>query len=208
MKSYVIAAALTFGLMGTAHADCKADVDQAFEKLRLGKTFRQETRITDDAKGTLSMKVDYILPGKMFQKVSMGDSAMTMETIVVDTKVYSNNGQGWAEVPEKFAAAIVMQLKSVAEPPKSELQYECAGDKDLDGKTYAAYTAKLPIIEELGKPKPAPGDMNVQTVYIDKTTGLPARNIVTKSSEPAKRLFDGTISVPADIDIKAPDIKK
>ncbi len=208
MRNYAIAAAVLFTLGGHAQADCKTDVDQAFEKLRQGKTFRQETKITDDAKGTLSMTVDYVLPGRMAQKVSMGESPMMMETIVVDGKVYSNNGQGWAEVPEKFATAIVAQLKTVAEPPKNNLAYECLGDKEFEGKSYAAYSAKLPAAEEAGKPAANASSETVQTVYIDKASGLPVRNIVTKASAPDKRLFDGTFSVPKDLDIKAPDLKK
>ena len=206
MRKFVVAAAVCIGFGGHAFADCKSDVDQAFEKLRLGKTFRQETKITDEAKGTLSMRVDYILPDRMTQRVSMGDSAMMMETIVVEGKVYSNNGQGWAEVPDKFATAIVAQLKTVAEPPKGTLTYECLGDKEFEGKTYAAYSAKLPAPGEEGKP--AGPSENVQTVYIDKASGLPVRNIVTKQSAPDKRLFDGTFSVPTGLEIKAPDVKK
>ncbi len=43
----------------------------------------------------------------------------------------------------------------------------------------------------------------MQTLYIDKETGLPARNVVTKG-ESDTRLFDGTFSTPADIAIKEP----
>ena len=53
--------------------------------------------------------------------------------------------------------------------------------------------------------KPAAG---VQTVYVDKASGLPVRNIVTKADAADKRLFDGTFSVPSDLDIKPPaDVK-
>lgn len=208
MKIALALIGLTVGLASPAFADCKQDVDKAFEKLRNGKTFRQETKIIDDAKGTLSMKVDYILPDKMSQSVSMGNSAMMMETIVTEGKVYSNNGQGWAEVPEKFATAIVEQLKAVAEPPKNNLAYECLGDKEFEGKTYAAYSAKLPGSEEASKDAKDAKPANLQTVYIDKATGLPVRNIVTKESDPGKRLFDGAFSVPEGLEIKAPDVKK
>jgi hypothetical protein len=202
--------ALLIAPIGHAHADCTAEVEAAFAKLRSGKAFRQETKITDEQKGTLSMKVDYILPDRMHQRVSLGDAPATMETIVVGAKVYSNGGQGWAEVPEKYATAVAAQLRTVAEPPKSQLAYECLGDKALEGKTFVAFSAKLPPVEEPTKGSSATEQKqpNIQTLYVDKVTGLPARNIVTASNAPDKRLFDGTFSQPADLAINEPEVKK
>ena len=51
--------------------------------------------------------------------------------------------------------------------------------------------------------KEAAAEVNVQTLYIDKASGLPARNVVTKAGSD-KRLFDGTFSTPSDIVINAP----
>ena len=45
---------------------------------------------------------------------------------------------------------------------------------------------------------------NVQTVYIDKATGLPARNVVTPENDDKKRLFDGTFSLRDDLKIEPP----
>lgn len=204
-----IAIAMTIAATAPALADCKSEVDDAFAKLRAAKSFRQELKISDELRGTLSMKVEYILPDRMHQSVSMGDAALTMETIVAEGKVYSNNGQGWAEVPEKFANAILAQMKAVAEPPKSDISYACLGDKELDGKAYLAYTAKLPAPEE---PRKAAGaaekPANIQVLYVDKTSGIPARNIVARQDAPDKRLFDGTYIPVQDISIKAPEIKQ
>jgi hypothetical protein len=47
---------------------------------------------------------------------------------------------------------------------------------------------------------------NIQTVYIDKTTGLPERNIVTADLASEKRLFDGTFSFPETLTIEPPPI--
>lgn len=189
-----------------AAADCKAEVDNAFTKLREAKSFRLTTKIVNP-QGTLNMQVDYNLPDRMHQRIKLGDSPAEMETIAVGEKVWSNQGQGWAEVPKNFADEIVKQIKqTVAEPSKSKVDYSCLGDKEFEGKTYAAYTATLPL-EEQSKTE-APKTANVQTLYVDKTTGLPARNIVAATDSPDKRLFDGTFATLDGVDIKEPSVDK
>jgi hypothetical protein len=169
-----------------------------------------ETTITNP-QGTLTMSNDYVLPDRMHQTVSMSANGPgTMEMILVGGKAWSNQGnQGWAEVPEKFATTIAKQMKdTVVEPPKDESQFECLGDVSFEGKTYAAYRAKRnPGAAEGSAAGAAPaGAPNVQTVYIDKEQGVPARNIVTSESEPDKRLFDGTFSLRADLKIEPPKL--
>jgi hypothetical protein len=199
---------LFLGLADGAGATCKEEVDKAFSKLRGGPGFRLETTILNEQQGTLRMTVDYLLPDRMHQRVALGDQAQRMETIAIGNKVWSNQGQGWTEVPANFAEVISKQLKeSVAEPSKSKLEYECLGEATFEGKPYFAYKAALPpVVEEKakGEPEKAPEPANVQTLYIDKATGLPARNIVTKGDGSDKRLFDGTFSTPSDIAINAP----
>jgi hypothetical protein len=199
---------LFLGLSGGAGATCKEEVDKAFSKLRGGPGFRLETTIVNEQQGTLRMSVDYLLPDRMHQRVSLGDQAQKMETIAIGNKVWSNQGQGWTEVPANFAEVISKQLKeSVAEPSKSKLEYECLGEATFEGKPYFTYKAALPpVVEEKAKnePEKAAEPANIQTLYIDKETGLPARNIVTKGDGSDKRLFDGTFSTPSGIAINAP----
>jgi opacity protein-like surface antigen len=195
---------------GTAMADCKAEVDAAFSKLRESKGFRLETKIVNEQQGSLTMSVDYILPDRMHQRVSLGDSATKMEMIAVGDKAWSNQGQGWAEVPKNFAEVITKQMKeTIAAPTKSTAAYDCLGEQEFEGKKYAAYRSSLSLQpEEKAKAEAATPDAKpsagVQTVYIDKASGLPVRNVVTKADAADKRLFDGTFSVPADLDIKPP----
>lgn len=203
------AVGLVWASGGVSAADCKLEVDQAFSKLRGSKGFRLETKIVNEQQGTLHMTVDYQLPDRMHQRVALGDqAAQKMETIAIGSKVWSNQGQGWSEVPANFAEVIAKQLKeSVAEPSKSKLEYECLGEQTFEGKPYLAYKALLPpAAEEQAKgetSKPAEA-ANVQTVYIDKQSGLPVRNVVTKGASSDTRLFDGTFSTPEDIVINAP----
>ncbi|MCC7252716.1 hypothetical protein [Hyphomicrobium sp.] len=208
MKTYVVAALIALAACVPAHADCKGEVDQAFAKLRGSKGFRLETTIVHEQQGTLHMTVDYELPDRMHQRVSLGDSQSKMETIAIGSKVWSNQGQGWNEVPANFAEVISRQLKeTVAEPSKSKLDYECLGEATFEGKSYLAYKATLPAVAEekaKGEAEKVGAAPNVQTLYVDKETGLPARNVVTKGDGSDKRLFDGTFSTPSDITIKAP----
>lgn len=204
----IVMLGLSIGLAGHAGASCKEDVDKAFSKLRGSSGFRLETKIVNEQQGTLHMTVDYVLPDRMHQRVALGDQAQKMETIAIGNKVWSNQGQGWTEVPANFAEVIAKQLKeSIAEPSKSQLDYDCLGEATLEGKSYLAYKASLPpVVEEKAKGEPAKAaePANIQTLYIDQTTGLPVRNIVTKGDGSDKRLFDGTFSTPSDITINAP----
>ena len=48
------------------------------------------------------------------------------------------------------------------------------------------------------------GPANKQTLYIDKETGLPVRNVVTDGKDASKRLFDGWFRMASGIAIEPP----
>lgn len=195
-----------------ADKSCKEQVDDAFKKLREAKSFRLETTIRN-AQGQLKMQSDYVLPDRMHQRVTMEGSAGPMEMIVIGKKAWSNQGQGWAEVPQNFAEAVAKQVQeTVAESPKTMTDYKCLGDKDFEGKKYAVYQGILPTplppdAEKKGPRLEAAAVPNQQNVYIDKATGLPIRNIVNAVTEPDKRLFDGTFTIVEGLKVEAPEIK-
>ena len=200
----ILALSLLLAMSATAAADCKADVDTAFEKLRASKSFRMKTTIVNE-QGSLKMSVDYVLPDRMHQKVTLSTGASAMELIVIGTKAWSSNGQGWAEMPANFAEHVAAQIKqSVAEPPQTNSDFTCLGDKEFEGKSYAAYRAVLAAPQAQGQSQGAGSGTNFQIVYIDKSTGLPERNIVTADLASEKRLFDGTFSFPQAITIEPP----
>ncbi len=200
-------------ISGPALADqpCKEQVDAAFAKLREAKAFRLETTITN-AEGTLNMKADYVLPDRMHQIVTLTGQPMTMDLLVIGTRAWSTERGAWAELPPAFADTVSKQIKeTVAEPPKVATDYKCAGDKDFEGKTYALYQGVLPMplaadSKDKGPRISAVSVPNQQNVYIDKGTGLPARNIVTPVTDPSKRLFDGTFTVVHDLAIEPPAV--
>ncbi len=209
---YSIAA---FALMsGSAFADtsCKDQVDQAFAKLRDAKSFRLETTIVNPKEGTLKMRADYQLPDKMHQTVMLGTDSVQMEMIVIGKQAWSNQGEGWQPVPEKFAQTVADQVKqSIAEPPKVSTDYTCVGEKEFEGKRYALFQAILNQTlsadeKQTGPRLSAMTEPKQQSIYVDKDSGLPIRNIVTPVTDPNNRLFDGTFTVMRDLIINPPKI--
>ncbi len=196
---------LTLTFASRAAADCKSDVNGAFDKLRQSASFRMRTTIVND-QGSLRMTVDYVPPDRMHQKVTVSNGDGPLELIVIGTRAWSNNGQGWAELPPTYAEHVAGELKAtVADPPAQDTEFVCLGDVELEGKSYAAYRAW--IAAKPGADAGATGGpRNVQTVYVDKATGLPERNIVTPERALEKRIFDGTFSFPDALSIAPPDV--
>jgi hypothetical protein len=210
MRALLIALFLSL-LSGPALAElsCKEQVDNAFAKLRDAKKFRLNTTITNKD-GTLKMEAEYVLPDRMHQTITLGGEGPAMQMIVVGKKAWSNQGNGWVVLPDQFANTVAIQIQeSVANAPKVSTEYKCAGDTEFEGKTYALYQGVLAMplpadAKEKGPRVSAVSAPKQQSVYVDKTTGLPVRNIVTPVTDPKNRLFDGTFTVMKDLDIKAP----
>jgi hypothetical protein len=212
VKIYRVAAFVFFALSADAAvADCTTPVKDAFEKLRTSKSFRMETKIVNP-QGKLSMTVDYMPPDRMHQKIRLDDSPQEMELIVIGEQAWSNQGQGWVPLPKNFSEEVSKQVKTtLAGATKVEASYACKTEETMDGKKVAAYEAELkvaPADEKVGaKPNDKPeasGPANKQTLYVDTSTGLPLRNIVTDGKDPSKRLFDGWFRTAADISIEPP----
>ncbi len=210
MRLTFIAILIAFSLPAYAGPSCKDQVDAAFTKLRETKSFQLDTTIVNPQQGTLKMHADYVLPDRMHQKVMLGTDGAEMELIVIGKDAWANQGSGWAKEPDKFAEVVAKQLKeTVAEAPKVSTDYTCAGDKRFEGHTYALYQGILPMpispdTKQAGPRLSAVTVPKQQSVYIDKVTGLPVRNIVTPVTEPNNRLFDGTFVVVHDLTIEPP----
>lgn len=190
--------------------DCTSAVTAAFEKLRNAKSFRMETKITN-AQGRLNLTVDFMPPDRMHQKVRLDDQAQEMELIVIGDKAWSNQGQGWVALPENFATEVAKQVKAtMAGATKTEAKYECGADEAVEGRSAATYTAQLKAPEadkpgiSTGETAAPAGPSNRQTVFIDKETGLPVRNVVTDGKDAGKRLFDGWLRMADGIAIEPP----
>lgn len=193
-----------------ADTSCRDQVDQAFAKLRDVKTFRLDTTIVNPREGTLKMRAEYQLPDRMHQTVMLGTDSVQMEMIVIGKQAWSNEGEGWQPVPEKFAETVANQVKeNVSEPPKVATDYTCVGDTEFEGKHYALFQGILnqtmpADAKEAGPRVSAMTEPKQQSIYIDKSTGLPVRNIVAPVTAPNNRLFDGTFTVLHDLEINPP----
>jgi len=209
MRALVVALLISFSGPALADASCKDQVDAAFAKLRAAGKFRLDTTIKN-REGILKMQADYVLPDRMHQTVTVGTDGMPLQMIVVGKKAWSNQGNGWAELPEAFAQTVANQLKdTVAEAPKVSTEYKCDGDKEFEGKTYMHVQGILAMplpadSKDKGPRVTAVTVPNQQNVYIDKETGYPARNIVTPVTEPDQRLFDGQFTIMSDLTIEPP----
>lgn len=202
MRSLILMAGLVLCGPALAETDCKQQVDDAFAKLRQAKAFRMETIITN-TQGSLSMRAEYVLPDRMHQVVKLGAAPLPMEMIVIGQRAWSNQGNGWAALPEKFAQTVAQQVKeTVTEAPKGATDYKCEGTKEFEGKTYTLYQGVLPPAADVS----VPALPNQQNIYVDQASGLPVRNIVTPASQPDKRLFDGTFTVLSDLSIDPPKV--
>jgi len=201
---------VTISLPAYADSSCSDQVNAAFAKLRETKSFRLETTIVNPQQGTLRMKADYILPDRMHQTITLGTDGAAAEMIVIGKEAWSNQGAGWAKLPDKFAETVANQVKeTVADAPKVATDYECLGDTEFEGHSYSLYQGTLanPPLADSKQSGPRMSALTipkVQSVYIDKQTGLPVRNIVTPVTEPKNRLFDGTFTVIHDLAIDQP----
>lgn len=199
MKVKLLFVAAMALLAQPAMADqCTDAVNAAFTKLRKSDAFRMETRIVN-AQGELGVQTDYVPPDRMHQRVETGTEAGVVEMIVIGKRAWSHQGkQGWAELPEKFASTVVAQMNQTFADRKDDgMTYSCLGEQEFEGKRYDAYQAKLPGTS-------GDGSSNIQTVYIDTVTKVPARNIVTPAAATEKRLFDGHFTLLADRRIEQP----
>lgn len=212
VRSSVAIAILLIISGGSASAeDCTGAVTAAFEKLRSEKSFRLETQIAN-AQGKLNLKVDYMPPDRMHQRVRLDDQPQEMEMIVIGDKAWSNQGQGWVALPDNFASEVAKQVKTtMAGATKTEAKYTCGPDEVVDGRPAKAYIAELtaPVEEKTRQEKErkdesAPAPANRQTLYVDAQTGLPVRNLVIDGKDPSKTLFDGWFKIVADIAVQPP----
>lgn len=208
---YAFVVSMQLFAIGPALADdCTSAVTAAFDKLRNSKAFRMETKITN-AQGHLDLTVDFMPPDRMHQKVRIDGQPQEMEMIVIGEKAWSNQGQGWVALPENFSTEVAKQVKAtMAGATKAEAKYDCGTEETIDGRPAAAYVAELkaPEVEKPGMSKGSEATPavppNKQTLYIDKETGLPVRNVVTDGKDANKRLFDGWFRMASGIAIEPP----
>ena len=188
---------------GKANANpCRDEVSAALQKLRNSSWFRMEsTMITEN--GLTNLAVDYVLPDKMHQKVSVVGQPGVQEVILVGTKAWANEGEGWRVLPGEIASQLVKQLdENVLQQQADVGNYMCKGKVKLDGKDVMSYK-----LEDEAK-EGAPRNEAYRMFYVDALTGMPVQNAIVTAGVQDKPLFKTTYSFPLDIKIEPPkDVK-
>lgn len=198
---FILAIAATPGL-----ADCRGDVEAAFEKQRTtAPGYRVLAEQMQDS-GKVEITIDYMLPDRMYQKVVAPNERAPIETIAVGRWAWGNMGGGWEELQPQFAQSVTSHTHvTLAEPAKATGDFDCLGKVTVDGKDYLGYRSKpgdAPPDRGPGAETPRPAVL--RTVYVDPATGLPALNVVAEPGQEAKPWVRTTYAYPKDLVVEAP----
>lgn len=185
MRNVALASAMTALLLVSAApssaaekatAACGAEVEAAFEKQRKGKGWIANV-VSKTAAGDQKQVFTYVPPVSMHRKVEAPGN-QTVETIGIANHAWFDEGNGWYEMQPQFARIVTRHLKSVFEPQKKDPpEFICLGDVKYDGKTYTGYRTATEGTEGAAS--------MARTIYVDKKTGLPAFNLISKVGEEA-----------------------
>ena len=193
---------LTLMVVPTAFADetCKAQVKEAFNKQRSSKAFRMVAKLRGES-GPVEITAEYVPPDRMRQVIVAAGQPAPLETVLVGTRAWSNQGGRWEELMPALVHSIIAQVReAVIDPPKVLGDFECLDKVTVDGKEYIAYRS----IEKPGAPAKASlieGPVH-RTIYVDPGTGLPAINIVREKNPDKVPIFEGVYTYPTDIVIE------
>lgn len=199
------AAALTLAapLAAARAADCRAEVEAAFEKQRTHTPgYHVEAEQFQDA-GAVKISLDYVLPDRMSQKILPPHDKNAVETIAVSRWAWGNMGGGWEELQPQFAQSVVAHVsETLGKPVKAGGTFECLGKTTVDGRELIGYRSGAAPAAPAADGKEAPAV--TRTVYIDPATGLPAINMVGDAKEGGKLWAKSVFSYPADLKVEAP----
>lgn len=179
---------------------CGEEVAAALRKLRNSSWFRMETRMITE-NGLTDMTVDYVLPDRMHQKVTVVGQPVTQEVILIGEESWSNEGDGWRILPKDITDQLITQMKDNVLTEQTEVgKYTCKGRVQIDGKDVLSY--KL----EDEPPEDSKGTKNeaFRMFYVDAMTGLPVLNAIVSPGREDKPLFKTNYSFPLDLKVEAP----
>lgn len=182
-----------------AAEDCSKAVAEAYGRQRAVSAMRQKTRMITE-RGPVQMTVDYLLPDRMHQRVKAVIDPAATETILIGTRAWVSNGQGWQPLTLEQGSELAEEVrKAVVEPPAQLNKYECAGKETIAGRELLAYRAV---------PEKGPGSTTLGTTYVDPVTGLPARTVMARAEKPDRPFFEQDTTYDPDIKIEPPPATK
>lgn len=199
---------LAAAVPAAAAADCRVDVVDAFERQRKAGSFRMVANVVG-AQGPMTLSLDYVLPDKLHQTVKFAIQPTPVEAVLIGAEAWVNEGQGWRAASKDETSELHRQLAQVSEEtPESLGQFDCLGSSSVDGQRFNAFLA---IEGPRDKSKAATAPVNKDNraeriIYLDPTTGLPARTILALPGKYDKPIFKAEYSYPADIKIEKPPL--
>lgn len=199
-----------------ASADCTREVLQAFTRQSNTDMVRKEMNLIGE-QGPFTMTIEYVKPDRMRQVVKvLTEPDKPTETILVGKEAWSRTANApWQKLDPATTDQIVGFFKSTfAEAPANVGLFECQGAETVEGQKVRAYkgleepkqkTPEQIEAEKKGeKPAEAPKNEAVRVVYLDVSTGLPARIIFAREGMLDKPIFKEVYSYPTDIKIDKP----
>lgn len=179
---------------------CRDEVAASLQKLRKRSWFRMDSSLITE-NGPTVMSIDYVLPDKMHQRVTVTTTGAKQETILVGDKAWANEGQGWQILPADITQQLMKQLQENVLSEQSEVgNYSCKGKTKFDGRDVMSYKLEDEGPKEGGSPK----NEAFRMFYVDATTGLPVSNAIVTADRLDKPLFKTSYSFPLDISVEPP----
>lgn len=188
-----------------AELKCQAEVAAALEKQRKAGQYRMETDMLSQD-GPMKMKVEYILPNRMRQVVSLVTNPQPVETVVIDSKAWSNAGEGWEPLAPDVVKQLVEQMSlASSDEAATASRWSCLGSKTVEGREMTAYEGKDATPKDV-----SPGGATMpqneasRIMFVDPATGLPERGVFARKDKLDKPFFKAVYTYPTDIKIEAP----
>ena len=179
---------------------CRDEVASALQKLRKSSWFRMETNMITE-NGPTSMTIDYVLPDRMHQKVTVTATNALHETILVGETAWGSEGKGWQVLPGDITSQIITQVReNVLVQQDSVGNYSCKGRTKFEGKDVMSYKLE----DEPPKDSNAPKNEAYRMFYVDAITGLPVSNAIVSPGREEKPLFKTSYSYPLDLKVEPP----
>lgn len=180
---------------------CSEQVAAALHKLRNSSWFRMNNFMLTQ-NGPTTMQVDYVLPDRMHQKVTVTLTNKTTEMILVGNDAWSRSGEGaWVPLKPTIAKQLKEQMEESVLQQQAEVgKYECKGRTQIEGRDVMSYKLENEVEKGSNEPK----NQAFRMFYVDAVTGLPVSNALLVPGREDKPIFKTGYSFPLDLRIEAP----
>lgn len=180
---------------------CRDEVAAALQKLRKSSWFRMNTSMITE-NGPTTMQVDYVLPDRMHQKVTVVATKQQSEMILVGENGWSKEGDSdWKPLPNAIVQDLKAQVQqSVVEEQTDIGNYSCKGRTQFEGRDVLSYKLE----DEVKPESTAPKNETFRMFYVDVTTGLPVSNALLAPGRETMPLFKAVYAFPLDMRIEPP----